>query len=168
MRRAVGEARAPRGRASYRGGVPFWRNEERGTRAVEEWNRQLLADEATERKRVDQEFDESPTGRARAAYDDGLEIFQFSLPLDEATSVPVARSASGEVHLAADISDVLDAVVREGWDLHSFSTVFAMRTASVTGGETGRADVSGDLVATYVFLREESSHAPLEVPGGGA
>jgi hypothetical protein len=163
-----GEARAPRGPAPYRDDVGFWRNEERGARAVEEWNRRLLADEATGRRRADQVFDESPTGRARAAYDDGLEIFQFSIPLDEVTTMPVARAASGELHLAADISDVLDAVVREGWDLHSFSTVFATRRVTPAGDAENRAsDVSGDLVATYVFLREESSHAPLEVPGRG-
>ncbi|GAY11024.1 hypothetical protein [Pseudonocardia sp. N23] len=146
--------------------MPFWRSEEREARSAEEWNRQLLAEEEAQRKRAAEEFDASPVGRARAAYDDELEMYQFSLPLDTVTAVPVARADDGVVHYAADVSDVLDSVVREGWELHSFSTVFALRTASLAGGETRRADVSGDLVATYVFVREETSHAPLQVPAG--
>ena len=125
--------------------MAWWKGEDRATRQADEWNRRLLEDEA-------HDFAVSPAGQARAGFDREDELFQVSIGLDDVSRVPVAMSDDGVVRRAEDVSDVLDSIVREGWFLHSFSTAFVPRGASLQG-ESRRATVTGELIGTYVFSR---------------
>ena len=135
--------------------MAWWKGDGRTARQVEEWNRQLLDDEAHQHERDEADFAASPAGQARTCFDREDEMFQVSVGLDDVSRIPVAISDDGVVRRAEDISDVLDSIVREGWFLHSFATAYVPRGATVQV-ETMRASVSGQLVGTYVFTRGPS------------
>ena len=91
---------------------------------------------AAEDARVQREFDESPAGRARASFAGGARLFQITLSLGR----------QGD----KDLNKVLNQILAEGWQLHSFAT--ASRTEGAT--RNGSLSLTGTLYGTYLFTRD--------------
>jgi hypothetical protein len=110
----------------------------------------------TERRRQEQAFRRSPAGRARASREREDRLFQIGFDLEDIAAMVVPMNNAFTTRVATDVSDVLNSIVAEGWDLHSFSTTF------VNEGEESRdkflasgqhVAVRGRVVGTYVFAR---------------
>jgi hypothetical protein len=109
-----------------------------------------------DRLRQEQAFRRSPAGQARTSHERGDQLFQVSFDLENIAAMVVPMNNAFTTRTASDVSDVLNSIVAEGWDLHGFSTTF------VNEGEVSRdkflasgqhVAVRGRIVGTYVFAR---------------
>jgi hypothetical protein len=112
------------------------------------------AEEQAERER--KAFEASPQGRARAAYRNGDELFQFSMDVMNQQAVIVAMVGSTATQRTSDPSDVLNAVCREGWELVNGSFVFVeqgqqSRDKFMSSGQN--VAIKGETVGYYLFRR---------------
>lgn len=122
--------------------------------------------EEADRQRRLAEFQASPPGRAREAYERGDLLFQFSADLSDyegsvVTMASLSSALPGAYNSRRDHlpSDTLNAVCNEGWDLHSFSTAFVQtgeesRDKFLASGQ--HTAITGKLVGTYVFTKAGS------------
>lgn len=105
---------------------------------------------------ANQQFWASPVGRARAARQKGLALFEISLPVLSNEGSAVRQGHSTTSSSGYDNSEALSAITAEGWQLHTVSTTF-VTTGSVISDKwsgMGRSEgVSGYVLATYVFTR---------------
>lgn len=107
-------------------------------------------------------FDQSPAGRARAAFERGDEIFQFELDVRNSVTYTIPMWKTGAITTTTDAGEVLNSIVREGWSLINGSFVF-----HETGSEsrdkfmaTGQhIAVKGVVVGYYLFSRDASKQA---------
>ena len=76
------------------------------------------------RANEDAKFLASPPGQARTRYQRGDHLFQISLDVETIKSHVVAMENAYTTRHATDVSEILNAVVAEGWALHSLSTTF--------------------------------------------
>ena len=117
---------------------------------------------AKEREREEMRFNASPVGQARAGFARGDQLFQASFDLENVKAVVVAMTDAYTARSGHDVSDVLNSIAAEGWDLHSFSTAFVnegevSRDKFMSSGQ--QVAVRGRLVGTYVFSRK-AGHSP--------
>lgn len=125
-------------------------------RKAEERQRRQLELEAEQRARREAEFLASPPGLARTSRQRGDHLLQISLDLEDVESHVIAMDSAWSTRHATDVSEILNAVCTEGWDLHSFSTTFVnmgeiSRDRFLASGQ--EVAVEGRLVGTYVFSR---------------
>jgi hypothetical protein len=140
--------------------VPFGRKTEE-----EKADRKLAADEAKRQKEVEkarQEFEASPAGRARAAYERGDKLFQYSASVMAQQAVIVAMVGSNTAQRTSDPTVILNSVCNEGWDLVNGSFVFVetgqqSRDKFLSSGQN--VAVAGQTVGYYVFRRCEENKA---------
>jgi hypothetical protein len=142
--------------------VALFRNESAEEKAAREAQKEADRAERT-RQREEEAFRRSPAGQARSSRERGDVLFQVSFDLEDVKALVVAMTDAFTTRSARDVSEILNSIVAEGWDLHSFSTAF------VNEGEVSRdrfmasgqqVAVRGRLVGTYVFTRRPG-HAPL-------
>jgi hypothetical protein len=110
-----------------------------------------------ERARREAEFRASPPGLARTSHHRGDALLQISLDLEDVKSHVIAMDSAWSTRHANDVSEILNAICAEGWDLHSFSTSFVhmgevSRDRFLASGQ--EVAVKGRLVGTYVFARK--------------
>ncbi|MGI8433827.1 MAG: hypothetical protein ACR2LE_03715 [Nocardioidaceae bacterium] len=111
------------------------------------------------------EFAASPVGRARAAFERGDEVYQYSIDVMSQQAVIVMMVGSATAKRTSDPSDVLNAVCCEGWELVNGSFVFVeegqqSRDKFLSSGQN--VAVKGTTFGYYLFrrkpaLRSESS-----------
>ncbi|MEJ2344289.1 MAG: hypothetical protein P8076_16580 [Gammaproteobacteria bacterium] len=108
-----------------------------------------------ERKKREEEFAASPAGKARAAREAGMKIFQIDLPLSQTTGRTVAMlGAYASSSETQDYANVIQSIEEQGWHLEHVGYVFRL-----TGSETrdklfasGQQEaVSGEIVGIYLF-----------------
>jgi hypothetical protein len=119
------------------------------SRAAEETRKRQLA------------FQNSPQGRARAAWQTGAGLFQVSLPVatTQRTAAGVfSGDKAGIRRRTHEHTSTLDVIEAEGWRLEHASYVFE-QTGSVSrdkmfsSGQT--ASVTGQIIGIYIFRARE-------------
>ncbi|WP_116200210.1 hypothetical protein [Amycolatopsis circi] len=121
-------------------------------REAEEHQRRQLA----EKER--QAFEQSPAGRARAAFAKGDQVFQFSIDVMNQKAIIVAMVGGTTSQRTSDPVEVLNSVCREGWDLVNGSFVFVeqgqeSRDKFMSSGQN--VAIKGEVVGYYLFKRRE-------------
>jgi hypothetical protein len=111
---------------------------------------------ARQKAREEAAFRASPVGQARTSHERGDLLFQVSFDLEDVKSVIVPMDNAYTRRKAHDVSDVLNSLVREGWDLMTTSTAFVhegeeSRDKFLASGQ--HTAIRGRLVGTYVFTR---------------
>lgn len=106
----------------------------------------------------DAKFLKTVPGRARAAYQRGDSLFQCVVDVMDQQANVVAMVGASTSERAADPSDILNAVCREGWALVNGSFVFVetgqqSRDKFMSSGQN--VAVRGKVVGYYVFRRSE-------------
>jgi hypothetical protein len=105
-----------------------------------------------------QSFWASPAGRARAAYQAGDHIFQYSIDVMNQQAIIVAMVGSRTSHKTVDPTAVLNAVCRQGWELSTGDFPFVMtgqqsRDKFMSSGQN--VAVAGTVLGYYLFRRCE-------------
>jgi hypothetical protein len=122
--------------------------------------------EAEARKRAEQQererqaFLHSPVGMARAAFERGDLIFQYSVDVMNQTAIIVAMIGSATSDKTTDPVAVLNAICREGWDLVNGGFVFVeegqqSRDKLMSSGQN--VAIKGRTVGYYLFKRCEAN-----------
>ncbi|MEU0796600.1 hypothetical protein ABZ342_41615 [Amycolatopsis sp. NPDC005961] len=122
--------------------------------------------ELEERKSVQQAakeretFERSPVGRARAGFDRGDHVFQYSLGVMNQKGIITAIIDRAMGQSESDPVVVLNSVCREGWELVNGSFVFVeqgqqARDTSMASGQN--VAVEGEVVGYYLFKRSEAN-----------
>jgi hypothetical protein len=136
---------------------------QKAAQAAEKTARQLAESQAKERQKLEraaekvaQDFARSPVGKARAAYEQGDLVFQFSLDVMSQQAIIVIMVGSSTVKSTTNPTDVLNAVCREGWDLVNGSFVFVeegqqSRDKFMASGQN--VAIKGTTVGYYLFKR---------------
>jgi hypothetical protein len=101
-------------------------------------------------------FYASPIGRARAAFERGDQVFQYSIDVMSQQAIIVVMVGSATTKSVSDPSDVLNAVCREGWELVNGSFVFVeegqqSRDKFMASGQN--VAIKGTTVGYYLFKR---------------
>lgn len=107
-------------------------------------------------------FARSPIGRARAAYERGDQVFQYSIDVMSQQAIIVAMVGSATAKQTSDPSEVLNAVSREGWELVNGSFVFVeegqqSRDKFLSSGQN--VAVKGTTFGYYLFKRNPDLRA---------
>jgi hypothetical protein len=122
--------------------------------------------EAEARKQADhvekerQAFYRSPAGQARAAFERGDHVFQYSMDVMSQQAVIVAMIGSGTSKTTTDPVRVLNSVCHEGWELVNGSFVFVeqgqqSRDKFMSSGQN--VAIKGTTVGYYLFRRCEAN-----------
>jgi hypothetical protein len=98
----------------------------------------------------------SPAGRARLAYRNGDQVFQYSMDVMNQTAIIIAMSGSTTSSKTADPTAILNSVCREGWEIVSADFPFVMtgqqsRDKFLSSGQN--VAVAGTVLGYYVFKR---------------
>jgi hypothetical protein len=106
--------------------------------------------------RAAQEFAQSPVGLARAAFDRGDQVFQYSIDVMSQAAIIVAMVGSATAKRTTDPSAVLNGVAREGWELINGSFVFVEEGAQsrdkfMSSGQN--VAIKGATFGYYLFKR---------------
>jgi hypothetical protein len=102
----------------------------------------------------------SPAGQARLAFANGGRVFQYSLDVMNQRAIIIAMWGSRTSRSqAADATDVLNSVSREGWELVNGDFVFVMtgqesRDKLLASGQN--VAVAGTVMGYYLFKRNDS------------
>jgi hypothetical protein len=121
--------------------------EELARETAEKERRQAEAESRRQAEQVEKErqaFLKSPVGMARAAFDRGDLVFQYSIDVMNQAAIIVAMIGSATSHKTIDSVEVLNAICREGWDLVSGDFVFVeegqqSRDKFMSSGQTWRS-----------------------------
>lgn len=102
-------------------------------------------------------FEASPQGWARAARERGDQVFQVSIACMSQRALVAVMMTAFTADNEHDVNPHLNAIVSEGWRLLSATTAFVetgqqSRDKLVSTGQN--VATSGELVGTYVFVRE--------------
>lgn len=119
------------------------------------------AAELAERERA--AFAATPVGLARAAFERGDHLFQYSHDVEAQQAVIVAMIGSTTNRKTTDPSQILNAVCREGWELVNGSFVFReqgqqSRDKFMSSGQN--VAVKGTTVGYYLFRRCPENREP--------
>ena len=130
-------------------------------RNPEKQQRRELDRQRRDEEKQEREFWASPAGRARMAYEDGDQLFQFELDVRDSQTFTIPMWKTGAVTRTDDANDVLNSIAREGWDLVTASFVFhetgsESRDKFMASGQ--HIAVRGTVVGYYVFERNEELH----------
>lgn len=101
-------------------------------------------------------FAASPVGKARAAFERGDQVFQYSIDVMNQQAIVVIMMGSATAKSTSDPSEVLNAVSREGWELVNGSFVFVeegqqSRDKFMASGQN--VAVKGTTFGYYLFKR---------------
>jgi hypothetical protein len=116
-----------------------------------------------ERLKAEQEYREflaTPVGQARAAYERGDHVFQYSLDVMNQRPIIFTYVHTQTKNRTTDPLAILNAVANEGWGLVNGSFVFVEQGARsnkalLTNGET--TAILGSTVGFYLFKRCEEN-----------
>lgn len=135
-------------------------------RAAKSANKQLKADDAVERKRLQniekarRAFFKSPAGRAREAFEQDDQVFQYSFDVMNQSAIIVPMVGSNTLQKSKDPVAILNSVCREGWELVNGSFVFVEQGAQSRDkfGTSGQnVAIKGKTVGYYLFSRCEEN-----------
>ena len=143
-------------------------DEERAQAAALKEQQQREADELEGAKAIEKakrEFFTTPAGRARIAYDQGDQVFQYAIDVMNQKAIIVHMVGSTTSKSTTDPVDVLNSVCREGWELLNGSFVFIeeghqSRDKMWSTGQN--VAIKGTTVGYYLFRRCEANRAPSE------
>jgi hypothetical protein len=149
--------------------------EQRAAEAAAKAEREREADarrEAQRREKLRQAFFASPAGQARAAFETGNQVFQYSIDVMNQAAIIVAMVGSTTAKKTNDPTIVLNAVCAEGWELVNGSFVFVeegqqSRDKFMSSGQN--VAIKGATVGYYLFKRcEANRRLPLPEPWNDA
>jgi hypothetical protein len=111
-------------------------------------------------RRLAEEFARAPQGMARAAFERGDDVFQYSVDVQNTKAVVVKMVAATTTRSSNDPSEILNAVCREGWDLVNGSFVFLetgseSRDKFLASGQ--QVAVKGSVIGYYLFKRKSNT-----------
>jgi hypothetical protein len=127
----------------------------------EEWKTANRVKEAERRAAQERAaFENSPVGLARAAFERGDRLFQFSHDVVSQTAYTRAGDSAGTKEEMTDPSETLNRVADEGWELVTGSFVFQeegsqSRDKFLSSGQ--QIAVKGRTVGFYLFRRCEEN-----------
>jgi hypothetical protein len=135
-------------------------------KAAEASRKEQQRQEAEERKRVEaiekakKDFFKTPAGRARLAYEQGDQIFQYAFDVVNHQAIVVAMVGSKQTKKTNDPVTVLNSVCHEGWELVNGSFVFVeegsqSRDKFMSSGQN--VAVKGTTVGYYLFRRSDAN-----------
>jgi hypothetical protein len=129
-------------------------------------NRKLAEQAAKEREA----FLRSPAGQARAAFERGDLVFQYSMDVMSQDAIIVAMIGSTTAKRTKDPVDVLNSVCREGWELLNGSFVFVeqgqqSRDKFMSSGQN--VAIKGSTVGYYLFRRADANRLASIPMGSG-
>jgi hypothetical protein len=128
----------------------------------EERMRQRVAQEAERRRQQEHheyaEFMAGPAGRARSAFENGDLLYQASFNLLSQQHMVIPMVNAYTLTKSADPTAILNAICREGWELHSSGFAFLSegeesRDKFLASGQ--HVAVRGKMMGYYVFKRCE-------------
>jgi hypothetical protein len=124
-----------------------------------ERQRQMQAKRAKDVEDARKAFGKTPAGQARAAYERGDHVFQYSANVMSQQAIIVAMVGSNTSQRTSDPSVILNSVCNEGWELVNGSFVFIetgqqSRDKFLASGQN--VAVSGATVGYYLFRRSEA------------
>ena len=112
---------------------------------------------AAEAAKAQAAFENSPVGRASAAFNAGARFFQIEIEVSSLTGYASAfGSSSNSVNHRGDASDVLGQIEEVGWRLEHAGWVFIETGATSTNRvlSTGQGTVTkGNVTGVYLFRR---------------
>ena len=123
--------------------------------AAKEFERQ-----ANEREKVRQGFLRSPAGHARAAFERGEQVFQYSIDVQRTQAVVTPTVGVRNTSSTTDPSVILNSVCNEGWEVVNGSFVFIelgqeSRDKFMASGQ--QVAVRGTVMGYYLFKRCEAN-----------
>ena len=119
------------------------------------------AQKAADKERKQHEaFLKTPVGLARGAFEQGDHLFQVDFDVKSTKASVVAMTGAFSTSKSNDVSDVLNEICREGWEIQSASMVFhetgsESRDKFLASGQ--QIAVKGDVIGYYVFKRCEAN-----------
>jgi hypothetical protein len=128
--------------------------------------RQLQRQTQEAQRRTDDEaqsavdFEQSPEGRARTAWESGQQFFQISVPISRTESVEgTLMLGSSKTQALPGAAMLLESIEKEGWRLEHAGFVFqevgsVSRNKIVTRGQ--KEHVNGFVWGIYLFRRRET------------
>lgn len=134
-------------------------DEERAAKEEERAVKAKSKEEARQQREFENlynQFVASPAGQARAAFDRGDHVFQFSINVMDQDAIVVAMIGSNTSKKHHDPSAVINSVCHEGWELVNGDFVFQMtgqqsRDKFMSSGQN--VAVAGMTVGYYLFKR---------------
>ena len=131
----------------------------------------LEQDERTRQERIEaarQAFMASPVGQARAAFENGDHVFQYSIDVMNQQAIIVAMVGSRTSSKEVDPTSILNAVCHGGWELVNGSFVFVeqgQQSRDKFGSSGQNVAIKGTTVGYYLFRRcEANQKLPLPEP----
>ena len=105
-------------------------------------------------------FWDSPAGQARDAFEEGDQVFQFSIDVLNQEAIIVAMVGSRASAKHADPTSILNSVCDEGWELVNGDFVFVQeghqsRDKFMSSGQN--VAVKGTVLGYYLFKRNEAN-----------
>src|SRR6266550_692008 len=139
--------------------------EELAREAEEKERRRAAAEAQKQAEQAEQErqaFLRSPVGMARAAFERGDLVFQYSSDLMNQAAIIVTMVGSTTSRKTQDPVEVLNAICREGWDLVNGGFVFVeegqqSRDKLMSSGQN--VAIKGRTVGYYLFRRCEDNRS---------
>ena len=108
-----------------------------------------------ETRRTEEEFADSPAGKARAAREAGAKLFQLDLPLSK--TKPIVVPMIGAFTRAKKIREyvsMFDAIEAEGWQLEHAGYVYRLRGSQSRDKffMSGKQEaMEGEIIGIYIF-----------------
>lgn len=136
--------------------LPSLRNRPALTHPLDKAAREERAEEREQRRRLvavaeaEQNFFQTPAGRARLAYKRGHQLFQYELEINELAPTVIPGHAGTPALVTTDPVDILNSVTVEGWKL-------------VTG-KFIHSELRNGAVGCYLFKRSQKRRLAMNNP----
>jgi hypothetical protein len=149
--------------------MPFVSREEKAAQQAARDAEKAVRDAARQAERGQREFEESPAGQARVAFERGDGFFEIELAMRETGSLN-SHGGTGSDHGGwgphrprSGRMDALSQVEGEGWAFVQASYVFVQtgedsRDKFMASGQ--RTSIRGKMVGIYLFRRTETRQEP--------
>jgi hypothetical protein len=125
---------------------------------------------AEHREQVRQAFFATPGGQARLAFEQGDQVFQYSIDVMKQQAIIVAMIGSTTSKKTTDPVAILNSVCNEGWELVNGSFVFVeegQQSRDKLGSSGQNIATKGSTVGYYLFRRCEPNRRDMPDPWDG-
>ncbi len=128
---------------------------------------QQARERAERREQVREAFFATPAGQARVAFEQGDQVFQYSIDVMKQQAIIVAMMGSTTSKKTTDPVAILNSVCNEGWELVNGSFVFVeegQQSRDKLGSSGQNVAVKGTTVGYYLFRRCETNRREVSDP----
>lgn len=128
---------------------------------------QQVRERGQRREQARQAFFATPAGQARLAFDEGAQVFQYSIDVMKQKAIVIAMVGSSTSKQTTDPVAILNSVCNEGWELLSGSFVFVeegQQSRDKLGSSGQNIATKGTTVGYYLFRRSEANRREIADP----